>query len=102
MRPLKLMISWLDYEDSEPLTIFSHVKGLETGFGLVIRFVAHLELGIMSNYNAAQITRTHTSLLSFLQHPLVVALLHSSNMGYSSYSYGSRTAFPNLRLKAIS
>jgi hypothetical protein len=44
---------------------------------------------------------THTSLLSLLQPPLVVAWLQSSNKGYSSRPYGSRTALPNRRLKTV-
>jgi hypothetical protein len=51
------------------------------GFGLVIGFTAQLQLGITSNYNAAQITITHTSLLSLLQPPLVGAWLQSSSNG---------------------
>jgi hypothetical protein len=62
-------------------------------------FIAHLQLRITRNYNAAQVTITHTSLLSLLQPPLVVTWLQSSNKGYSSHAYGSRTALPNCRLK---
>jgi hypothetical protein len=54
-----------------------------------------------SNYNVAQITITHTSLLSFLQPPLVVAWLQSSNKGYSSRTYGSRTALPHRRHETV-
>jgi hypothetical protein len=57
------------------------------GFGLVIGFTAHLQLGITSNYNAAHITINHTRLLSLLDHPLVVAWLQSSKKGYSSHKH---------------
>jgi hypothetical protein len=39
--------------------ILSSVNWLQTGFGLVIVFIAHLQLGITSNYKAAQMTVTH-------------------------------------------
>jgi hypothetical protein len=79
--------------------ILWRVKWLYIGFGLVIGFIAHLQLGITSNYNAAQIIIVHTSLLSMLQPTVVVAWPQSSNKGYSSHPYGSRTALPNHRLK---
>lgn len=47
---------------------------------------------IPSNYNAAEITMFHTSLLSLVPFPLVVALLQSANKGCSSGTYGSRIA----------
>jgi hypothetical protein len=62
-----------------------------TGFALLIRFL----FGSTSNYRTAQITKTHNSLLSLLQSPLVVACLQFSNKGYSSRPYDSRTAFTN-------
>jgi hypothetical protein len=46
-----------------------------------------LQQRIIRKYNAAQITITHASLLSFLQPSLVVA--------YTPRPYGSRTALPN-------
>jgi hypothetical protein len=52
-----------------------------------------LQLGTISDYKATQITRTHTSIPSLLQSRLVVAWLQTSNNGYSSCSYGSRTQF---------
>jgi hypothetical protein len=54
------------------------------GFGLVNGSTAHLQLGITSNYNVAQTTTIHTSLPRFLQPPLVVAWLQSSNKDCSS------------------
>jgi hypothetical protein len=50
---------------------------------LVIGFLVHLQLGITKNCNTAQLTITHTSLLSLLQPPLVGAWLQSSNSDYS-------------------
>jgi hypothetical protein len=35
-------------------------------FALVAGFIAHLQIGITGNYNASQITITHTSLFSLL------------------------------------
>jgi hypothetical protein len=62
------------------------------------RIYCTIKLGIKSSYNAAQITIIHISFLSMLQTPLVVAWLQSSNKGYSSATYGSRTALPNRRI----
>jgi hypothetical protein len=42
-------------------------------------YCTHIQPGITSNYNAAQITIIYTSLFSLLQPPLVVAWLQSSN-----------------------
>jgi hypothetical protein len=81
-----------------PNNIFTCSVNID-GVWMVIRFIAHLQLEITSN--VAQTTVTYTSLLGLLQHPLLVAWLQSSNMGYSSRPYDSRTAFPNLRLKTI-
>jgi hypothetical protein len=58
------------------------------GFGLVIGFISHLQLGITSNYNDAQISIPHISLPSLLQPPLIVAWLQSSNKGYSLLQVG--------------
>jgi hypothetical protein len=52
------------------------------GFELITGFIEHLQHGIPSNCNAAQITVTHTSLLSLLQPPLVVGWLQFSNKGF--------------------
>jgi hypothetical protein len=65
------------------------------GFGLVVGFIGHLQLGITSNYDAAQITVALTSLLSLLQPLLDVAWLQSSNKGYSSRPCSLRTALTN-------
>jgi hypothetical protein len=54
-----------------------------------IGFTAHLQHGITSNYDAEQITITHTNLFRLLQPPLFVARLQSSNMGYSSRPHAS-------------
>jgi hypothetical protein len=61
-------------------------------FELVIGFIAHLQLAIASNYNASQVTITHTSLPSLLRPPLVVAWLQFSNNGYSSRPSSLQTA----------
>jgi hypothetical protein len=107
---------------------------LQDGFGLVIGINGEIQLGNACNYNAAQISATHTSLLSLLclyglspgngsqrrrslsfhvsrlRSSLAGASLTSqlgivcsqpSNKGYSSRLYGSRTAFPNRRLKTV-
>jgi hypothetical protein len=71
------------------------------GLGLIIGFIAYLQLGITSNYNATQISIIHTSLLSLLESPLVVASSQSSNNGYNSCSHGSRTSLSNRRLKSV-
>jgi hypothetical protein len=63
--------------------------------------IAHLQLGITSNYNIAQATTIHTGLLSFLQPPLVVAWLQSSNKECPSRTRGSRSAIPNRLLKTV-
>jgi hypothetical protein len=68
---------------------------------LVIRFTAHLQLEITSSYNATQVSITHIRFLSLSQPPLVVAWLQSSNKGYSSHPYSSRTALSNRRLKTV-
>jgi hypothetical protein len=44
-----------------------------------------------------QFTISHTSLLSFLRPPLVVAWLQSANKGYSSRPWSLRTALTNHR-----
>jgi hypothetical protein len=55
-------------------------RSLEREFELVIRFVAHLRLGI----NVTQITTTHTNPFSLLQSQLVVAWLQSSNFNWTN------------------
>jgi hypothetical protein len=80
--------------------ILSHDKW-QMLFELVIGFIALLQLRITSNYNVAQISIIHTSFLSLLQPPLVVAWLQSSNKDYSSCPYGSRMALPNHQLKTL-
>jgi hypothetical protein len=71
------------------------VEWLDTGFGLVIEFIAHLQLVTTINYNTALITVTQTSLLSLLQPPLAVAQLQSPNKGYSLCPSSLQTAFTN-------
>jgi hypothetical protein len=63
--------------------------------------IARLQLRIKSDYNTAQITRIHTSLLNLLQPPLAVAWLQSSMKGYSSHPCSLRTALTNCQLKTI-
>jgi hypothetical protein len=68
------------------------------GIGLVIGFITYLKLVTTINYNTALITVTHTSLLSLLQPPTVVARLQSSNKGYSCHSCSLGTALRNRPL----
>jgi hypothetical protein len=52
-------------------------------------------------YNTTLITVTHTSLLSMLQPPLVVAQLQSPNKGYFWHPCSLRTALTNRRLETV-
>jgi hypothetical protein len=58
-------------------------------------------LGSRNNYKTEWIAIIHTSLLSLLRPPLVVAWLQFSNRGYSSHPYVSPTPLHNLRLKTV-
>jgi hypothetical protein len=71
------------------------------GSGLVMGFIAYLQLGITSSYNAAQITITNTSLPSLLKPPLVVAWFGLLTRAITQALNGSRTTFPNSRLETI-